>query len=282
MTFSPSETALLYTAEANAPRNTSDDHYAKYRYKPSFGEGFGGKKRPHFFLLRWNSPTDLNPSTLKPRLYEIHPENDDVLFGQGIFFSTPEETTIYATGYEYTPNGRLLGIKGCFNRPSGIWELRFQSQTDDDRDNSNEKKLDLSIYSARKISDTNSGRSPRILHADSKSTLYWLSSNAGGPHISTASLQSLDITSLDAISLEIASRTRTVVPIPKGNEIDFPGLCPPFNLVPHAFLRPENGPVELITQSQWGSRTVILSISPFTGSIKNLTPSDPGESYLIS
>ncbi|KAF9449698.1 alpha/beta-hydrolase [Macrolepiota fuliginosa MF-IS2] len=276
--FSPSETALLYTAEANAPHVTPDDPYAKYRYRPSFGEGFGGKKRPHFFLLRWSSPTTPDPPAPKPTLYEIHPENDDLLFGQGIFFPTPEETTIYATGYEFTPNGRLLGIKGCYNRPFGVWELHFQKQTDDDHDNSDEKKHDLIIYSARKISDTNSGRSPRILQEDSRSILYWLSSNAGGPHISTASLQALDITSLDAISPEIASRTRTVLSAPKVKGSDFPGLYPPFNLPTRAFLQPEYGPAELITQSQWGSRTVILSISPSTGAIKNLTPPDPGQS----
>ncbi|KAF5347238.1 hypothetical protein D9756_009923 [Leucocoprinus leucothites] len=275
LTFSPSETALLYTAEANGPQNSPDDPYAKYRYKPSFGEGFGGKKRPHFFLLRWRAPADTNPLTLKPTLYEIHPENDDVLFGQGTFLPTPEETTIYATGYEFTPNGRMLGIKGCFNRPFGIWELRFQTQSDDDHDNNDEKKHDLIIYSARKISDTKSGRSPRIFQEDSQSTLYWFSSDAGGPHMSTTSLHSLDTTSLDAISPEITSRTRIVIPIPEAPGPDFPGLCPPFNLPNQPFLQPNGGPTEIIVQSQWGSRTTILSLSPSTGAVKNLTPPGP-------
>ncbi|KXN83272.1 Acylamino-acid-releasing enzyme [Leucoagaricus sp. SymC.cos] len=275
LVFSPSETALLYTAEANAPENGSDDPYAKFRYRPSFGEGFGGKKRPHFFLLRWKSPTDSTSTVLKPRLYEIHSESDDILFGQGIFFPTAEETTIYATGYEYTPNGRLLGIKGCFNRPSGIWELRFQTQSGDGHDDNHDKKQDSIIYSARKISGTNSGRSPRILQEGSTSILYWFASDNGGPHMSTTTLHSLDITILDTISTEIVSRTKTVVPVPEALSPNFPGLYPPFNLVIRPFLQPDGGPTEIITQSQWGSRTTILSISPSTGTVRHLTPPEP-------
>lgn len=275
MTFSPSETALLYTAEANAPKNTPDDPYAKFRYKPSLGEGFGGKKRPHFFLLRWRTPTDPDLSTLKPTLYEIHPETDGTLFGQGIFFPNSEENIIYATGYEYTPNGRLLGVKGCFNRPFGIWELRLQKQIDND--GNDEKKHDLTIDSARKISGQNSSRSPRIVKEGSKIILCWLSSDAGGPHVSTTSLQSLEITSPDSISPDNASKIRTVVPIPNVKEAEFPGLYPPFNLPSLPFLYQDDS-VEVITQSQWGSRNTILSISLANGTVKNLTPPEPGQS----
>lgn len=279
LTFSPSETALLYTAEANDTQNSANDPYAKFRYRPNFGEGFSGKKCPRFFLLRWRAPTDPNLPTLKSTLYEMHPKIDNVLFGQGIFFQDPEETTIYATGYESMPNGRMLGIKGCFNRPFGIWELRFQAQSKDACVTNDDKKHDLIICSAKKISDTNSGRSPRILQEDTKSTLYWLSSAAGGPHLSTTSLHSLDIMPLDAMSPEVSSRTRTVVPIPEVSGPDFPGLYPPFSLLTRPFLQQSSGPADIIIQSQWGSRTTILSVSSSTGVVKTLTPPDPGWSF---
>ncbi len=269
MAFSPSETALLYTAEANATSNTKDDPYAKYRYKPTLGEGFNGKKQPHLFLLRWNPPTQTDLSNLTPLLYEVDLEKNKILFGQGVFSSSQEEDIIYATGYEYTPNGRLLGIKGCFNRPFGIWELHLQTHSNDDKD---EKKRDLIISSAHKISDTNSSRSPRILQEGSKGILYWLSSDAGGPHISTASLHSLDLSSSKGVS------PRTVLPVPKVVGTDFPGFYPPFNLCTRAFLQPEDGPVELVAQSQWGSRTTIISINCSTGNVKDLTPPDSGQS----
>lgn len=271
MTFSPSETAFLYTAEANDTQNSSHDPYAKFRYRPNFGEGFSGKKHPHFFLLRWRAFKDPNLLTLKPTLYEIHPKIDNVLFGQGVF---PEETTLFATGYEFTPDARMLGIKGCFNRPFGVWELHLEAQSEDVYATTDDKKRDLIICSARKISDTNSGRSSRILQEGTKNTLYWFSSAAGGPHVSTTSLHSLDIMSLDAISPEISSRTRTVVPIPKASGSDFPGLYPSFSLLVCPFLQQKDGPADIIIQSQWGSRTTILSVSSSTGAVKHLTPPD--------
>ncbi|KAJ3573227.1 hypothetical protein NP233_g2564 [Leucocoprinus birnbaumii] len=273
LVFSPSETALLYTAEANGPQSKSEDPYAKFRYKPNFGEGYGGKKRPRFFLLRWNEPGDADPSkTSKPILYEIHTEADNVLLGQGIFYPNGDETTIYATGYEFTPNGRMLGIKYCFNRPFGIWELRFKAQSSEENNKGDEKKRDLIVHSARKISGTNSARSPRIRQENNQSVLYWFAANSGGPHMSTSSLHSLDITSLDSVSPE---ETKTVIPIPEAPGPDFPGLYPPFNLPNYPFLKLDDGTTEIILQSGWGSRNTILSISPSTGAVKQLTPPGP-------
>ncbi|EKM77251.1 hypothetical protein AGABI1DRAFT_122246 [Agaricus bisporus var. burnettii JB137-S8] len=273
LAFSPSETALLYTAEGNSPTNTTDDPYAQFRYKPSFGEGFGGKRQPRLFLLRWRGPQNANMNNNtppKPQLFEIKLAFDNVLFGQGVFFPNAEENVIYATGYEYTSNGRLLGIKGCFNRPFGIWELQFEESDME----SEEKKRDLVVFSARKISDKKSGRSPRVLVEDSKVTLYWLSSDAGGPHISTTAILSTEVTRTNAPT-EIRPHIRSVVPtIPVANSIDFPGLYPPFNLCSSPFLQLEAFPSRLIIQSQWGSRTTILSISVLDGSIKDITPPD--------
>lgn len=265
---------MLYTAEANAPTNTSDDPYAKFRYKPSFGEGFSGKKQPRFFLLRWRGLKDPHDAPSKPQFFEIKPEADDVLFGQGVFLPCAEENIIYATGYEYTPNGRLLGIKGCYNRPFGIWELCFREPDVNSNDAEKEKKLDLIIYSARKISDQNSGRSPRILVEGSKTTLYWLSSNAGGPHLSTTAIEFIEITQPKGTPTETGPQSAVLVPVTQSG--DFPGLYTAFNLSSRPFLQSGVSSSKIIIPSNWGSRTTLLSVSAVDGSIKDLTPPDPG------
>jgi len=173
----------------------------------------------------------------------------------------------------------MLGIKGCFNRPFGVWELRLEAQSEDVDATTDDKKRDLIICSVRKISDTNSGRSPRILQEGTKNTLYWFSSAAGGPHVSTTSLHSLDIRSLDAIPPEISSRTRTMVPILEAPGSDFPGLYPSFSLLIRPFLQQKDGPADIIIQSQWGCRTTILSVSSSTGVVKHLTPPDSCQSF---
>jgi len=103
-------------------------------------------------------------------------------------------------------------------------------------DKNDEKKHDLIIQSAHKVSGTDASRSPRILQEGSKSILYWLSSDTGGPHISTASVQSLDITTSDPISPEVSSMTRTVLPVPQEVGTGFPGFYPPFNFPTCPFL----------------------------------------------
>jgi len=51
LAFSPSETSLLYIAEAK-PSANNDDPYQRFRFIPQFGEGIAGKKQPTIFIIR--------------------------------------------------------------------------------------------------------------------------------------------------------------------------------------------------------------------------------------
>ena len=76
LAFSPSETALVYTAEANPNDfdNIKHEHeyeydatshdYDKYRFLPSFGEKLGGRKRPVLFVVRWADPSFASTTTI--------------------------------------------------------------------------------------------------------------------------------------------------------------------------------------------------------------------------
>jgi hypothetical protein len=45
----------------------------------------------------------------------------DMSFVQAQFVT---DDTLSVTGYEYSEDGRLLGIKFCFNGPTAIWGLK--------------------------------------------------------------------------------------------------------------------------------------------------------------
>lgn len=202
--FCPSETAIVYTAEANA-REETKPAYEKYQYEPDFGEKLTGRKRPNVFIFRWgptlpeaeaDSDSPVGPSYSSPRISiaRLAPTNipDDVrvFFGQAVFHS---DDHVFATGYEQTADGRLLGVTGCYNRPSGIWEFTLPTYVD--RRSTNCKCV------AEKLTVKNrSCRSPRVVRHDGKSTLLWLSHELGGPHHSCARLHARD---LDAGSEQI-------------------------------------------------------------------------------
>ncbi|KAG1733832.1 hypothetical protein EDB19DRAFT_1192506 [Suillus lakei] len=122
LSFSPSKTSLVYTAEAS--RNTDDDPYNKFRYTPHFGEPSRTKKRPTIFLFRLTrSPTFTRATKQDLSLFALslaQPTQTPVLFTQATFAM---EDIIFASGHERTKDGRLLGAKGCFKRPMGIWQL---------------------------------------------------------------------------------------------------------------------------------------------------------------
>ncbi|KAF9230862.1 hypothetical protein BU15DRAFT_83087 [Melanogaster broomeanus] len=134
LAFSPSETALIYTAEANPDTegDLQDDPYPNLQFKPDFGESLFNRKRPTLFMLRWRSPVDkssiarvakkemsLTALTLPQSL------SDTIVLGQAVFAT---EERIFTTGYEKTLDGRFLGIKWCSNRPASIWELMLPAQ----------------------------------------------------------------------------------------------------------------------------------------------------------
>lgn len=105
LSFSPSEFAFMYVAEAKEPKGAGE----KFKFTPRLGEGFGAKKRPTIFVFRWDpsvTPCTTSLASVSPVVHQDHP----VLFGQAVF-SPLDKGTIYATGYEFTRDGRLLGIR---------------------------------------------------------------------------------------------------------------------------------------------------------------------------
>ncbi|KAG1756952.1 Alpha/Beta hydrolase protein [Suillus occidentalis] len=173
LSFSPSETSLLYTAEANinSDDNALDDPYPKFRYTPHFGEPSRAKKRSTIFLFRWTRSTAFTRTAKQDMLLVAlslaQPTQVPVLFGQATFAT---EDVIYASGHEHTKDGRLLG--------EPLLVLRISC---------NALKLTPSDRSCR---------SPRVLYNDSQTPtkLFWFSNPVGGPHASCVSLESCDLT----------------------------------------------------------------------------------------
>ncbi|KAF7344008.1 Peptidase-S9 domain-containing protein [Mycena venus] len=244
LSFSPSEMALMYVAEANEPTEPSE----KFKFTPHLGEGFVGKKRPTIFIFRWD-PSAIPCQTSLTSVSPILPEDYPVLFGQPVF-SLLDTSTIYATGYEYTRDGRLLGIRWCSNRPSGIWEIKLPSTAVDENDDS--LATALRCVSTKLTPSNLSCRSPRIYHDAAKNTtkLFWLSCASGGPH---------------------------AVWEPRESD-GFPGLYFDANLPISPFIQlGENA--YLIFSSTWGSRGTVLSVSMADGTVRDLTPDSDGKLY---
>ncbi|KAI6103028.1 Alpha/Beta hydrolase protein [Pisolithus sp. B1] len=262
LSFSPSETALIYTAEANPAvvEDLGDDPYPSFRFNPNFGEGLYTKKKPTLYIFRWREPPsgvadfegrvpkkDLSLVSLSPTR---SPFAQEVVFGQASFAT---ETQIFATGYEQTVDGRLLGIKGCFNRPSSIWELSLTDQSDTD-----------TIYcAANKIEiPGRSSRSPRIFFDGNKKpcTVVWLSNPTFGPHASTVSLYTYDL----------GEKLPRVLIEPEQTN-DFPGLYTEYNLIDNPFIRKSGEETYIVTQSLWRSRTKVVSIALTGGYVSDET-----------
>ncbi|KAF5376688.1 hypothetical protein D9615_007841 [Tricholomella constricta] len=259
LSFSASETALLYIAESNPPGASDDDPYQKFKYTPQFGEGIAGKRRPTIFVLLWSN----GPGEPTRTLTSLSIPTAAVLFGQAVF--APHTDVIYATGYEYTSDDRLLGVKGCYNRPSGIWEITLPnlSTCDSTPVQCTTRKLTPSYLSCR---------SPRIFSHNGKSTLFWLSHPTGGAHAATSLVYSLDITSSPDVKGVNAPLVDAVFKPERGT---FPGLYPDYNFaeLPVLRLSSSNAPF-IITNSIWGSRSTVVLISTTDGTVKDLTPED--------
>ncbi|KAI6160299.1 Alpha/Beta hydrolase protein, partial [Pisolithus thermaeus] len=262
LSFSPSETALIYTAEANpvVVEDLEDDPYPSFRFKPNFGEGLYTKRRPTLYIFRWREPSsdvvDFDGKVPKKDLSLVSlslagsPPALEVVFGQASFAT---ETQIFVTGYEQTADRRLLGIKGCFNRPSSIWELSLTDQSDTD-----------TIYcAANKIEiPDRSSRSPRIFFDGNKKpcTVVWLSNPTFGPHASTVSLYTYDL----------GEKLPRVLIEPEQTN-DFPGLYTEYNLIDNPFIRKSGEETYIVTQSLWRSRTKVVSIALTGGYVSDET-----------
>ncbi|KAG6847174.1 hypothetical protein H0H93_009726, partial [Arthromyces matolae] len=266
LTFSPSETSLLYVAEGNPPTPTDEDPYIKFRYTPQFGEGLSGKRRPTIFVFAWK-----NGSGEPQKALSSISIDSKALFGQVIF--SPKGDSLYATGYEYTSDHRLLGIKYCFNRPSGIWELTPEPSSLS-LDSLLKEESNVIKCTGKKLTPSYlSCRSPRIFTHNEKTTLLWFSHPSGGPHAATSLLYSLDITS----GTDPKKITSPLVDsVSKPDQGAFPGLYPDPNLSASSTLQLDSSSSSpyVITHSIWGSRTTVLLISTVDGTVKNLTPED--------
>ncbi|KAF4611949.1 hypothetical protein D9613_003766 [Agrocybe pediades] len=260
LSFSSTESSILYVAEGKAPE--AKNVFDKYRFNPDFGEGLDGKRRPTLYLFSWNklSSTTFQNQGILTRLKTL----DGVRFGQAIF-SPNSDKIVYATGYEFTKDGRILGIKSCYNRPTGIWQLQLETEPEDAEEISTKaEKLTPSHLSCR---------SPRIVQHDGRSQLVWLSAPSGGAHIATQELYSLDITSDASTSLGGVEPQVHVAVVDTPGSDGFPGLYPTYNIPKDFLLASSTGP-SILLRSQWGSRTVILDISlqGRINDVKNLTP----------
>ncbi|KAH7882100.1 Alpha/Beta hydrolase protein [Phlebopus sp. FC_14] len=264
-------TALIYTAEANpeSADDVEDDPYPKFRFIPHFGETLHSRKRPTLYVLRWRSVNDdAFPSNPKAAKKDIsltalaleQPPAVPVVFGQAVFAT---ETRLFATGYEQTADGRILGIKGCFNRPCGIWELTFGDKT-------STKDSVMPVKAVIIETPGLSCRSPRILYDKDgiASKLLWLSNPLGGPHASTVSLHSRDLRGGSGDKVVIGA-----VSDPGPGE--FPGLYTEYNLASIPFLQHRGTCV--IAQSLWRSRQTLISIDMDTGKAVDETPALQGE-----
>ncbi|KAF8949992.1 Alpha/Beta hydrolase protein, partial [Flammula alnicola] len=282
--FAPSETAFMYTAEGNAPE--SKDPFQKFRFNPDFGEGLVGKKRPTTFILRWGDSA-ANDSQNKINLVQLK-TLEDVRFGQAVF-SPNSDQVIYATGYEFTADGRILGIKGCFNRPSGIWKLRIPTPIAASGEIS-KPPAGFDVEFQKLTPPHLSCRSPRPLVDQGRSILVWLSSRTGGAHLASSTLHALDISSdSSSARLDISSASVPTVGYVEtpSNPNDFPGLYPAYNLpsLPSATAPSEiSSALGVLLHSQWGSRTTVLQICMYNGSwvVNHLTPTVDDHDNLYS
>lgn len=252
----------MYTAEAKpeTAEKPEDDPYPKFRFVPHFGEQFYTKKRPTLFVFRWRSSNesgnDKIPAASVAALSLDQPPNIPVLFGQATFIT---ETRLYATGYEHTGDGKVLGVKGCFNRPASIWELILPSECPETATTMVGKSVKIEIPGR-------SSRSPRILFDKNRipTILFWLSNPVGGAHASTVSLHARDLKGTMGDRLLVGA-----VWDPQPQE--FPGLYTEYNLADSPFLR-LGDKTYILVQSLWRSRPTLISIDTESGAVSDLTP----------
>lgn len=271
LSFSRSETSLIYTAEANAPEvdGNSEDKNTKYRYLPDFGERMSGKKRPTLFLFRWTPEQYVDEDTIpgtteakigdpEPTVVALKPDlpkSSTFVFGGAVF--APNDKEIFTTGYEQTLDGRRLGPFGCWNRPSAIFKIELPKDIPNDADG-------VTVTTKRLTPPTVAARSPRVSPIDRENsyTVVWLSNPIGGAHISCASLWILQQNESKLLVNSVYE--------PKDLET-FPGLYVE-QLPPNPFISSDNSgiPSHLITHSMWGPYQKLLKISLDTGGIETL------------
>lgn len=233
------------------------------RYRPSFGEGYSGKKRPTLFLLKWGD-SRAGKSSLTALTLPEDGKLDHVLFGQAVF---ARDDLLFANGHEYFGDGRLLGIKGCLNRPSGVWKLGIPRI-----DQSEDPQLQPLTHLSKLTLPHRSSRSPRICRKESgHSIVIWVSNQAGGAHASSTSIHTLDMETGE----EKTILGTTWEPSPTDS---FPGYYGDFSLPSQPFLRLASS-LFIVFHSTCGSRTTVLLVNVADGHVKDLTPDADGLLY---
>ena len=271
LSFAPTESAVLYTAEGKTPE--TEDPFEKFRFNPDFGEGLVGKKQPVTFIFHWDSSHQSTTSD-KPKLGLVELKcKENVRFGQAVF-SPNYDNVIYATGYEFTSDGRMLGLKFCANRPSGIWKLLLDWRWPKLHEKLNSTTV-MTVTLQKLTPASLSCRSPRTFKSYRGATLAWLACPTGGAHYRASTLHCLDISTG---SFDNSSLKTTEIPLVAPDA--FPGLFPSYNLPssPNIVTELELEPVpSIVLHSQWRSRTTVLLISTKNGSVVDLTPASKEE-----
>ncbi|KAL0069660.1 hypothetical protein AAF712_003318 [Marasmius tenuissimus] len=270
ISFSDTENSVVYIAEEKNEQSKDTPDY--YRYSQSFGEGFPGKKRPAIFVFLWDSR---GQNTQKTAVIRISTNTPHILFGQALFSS--KANVLFATGYEHSLGGRLLGVKGCYNRPSGIWQISLEKDALSRAFVADTIPSSVDSQLLKLTPPHLSCRSPRLVFNEGRERLVWLAVSSGGAHASTSQLHSLDITS--EVNYDSSRIVVDVVNDLKDGE--FPGLYPDPALSPSPFVR-IRGHDYLITHSALASYYVILLISLDDGTIRNLTPTSSASSLYSS
>ena len=172
-----------------------------------------------------------------------------------------------ATGFEFSEDGKRLGIKACFNRPTAIWELKL----DIERAEGEPSDGSITAISAAKVSDSKrASRSPRPIPGPSAAAL-WLSHELGGPHASCFSLHRFDF--------QARETTTTVPAVDKIRENFMGGFAGLYadSFLARPFVR-SGGRVYLLTRTSQGSRLEVILIDleqPET--VVRLTPAESSE-----
>ncbi|KAL1740613.1 hypothetical protein HDZ31DRAFT_24531, partial [Schizophyllum fasciatum] len=284
--FSPSETALVYVAEAKAPTKT-EPAYSKFEYAPPLGEKYAGRTRPTLFVLRWAAP---HASTAahweKPTLASVDasqsPHDAPRHLGQALFSPRDaDERALLATGYDLAPDGRLLGLVYCTNRPSGIWRLTLPPPAEPQADG---HAASLPITAAARLTPAHLAcRSPRLDPASR--TLYYIACAAGGPHASTTSVWRVPVPAPAAAEPPTPERVLDVVrdpyaaSAPDGLDAPFPGFYADAAL-PRAPFVTAGGARHLVAASAWRSRNTLLLIAADGGAVRDLCPGDAAASWV--
>lgn len=250
ISFSPSETKLVYVAEGKEPEDDSDP-LSIFRFVPDLGETYGGKKRPTVFLYDWSR--DVGRAVVPLTFAEADAPN--VLLAHPVFAS---DKTVIALGYEYSKDGRLLGVIYCPNRTAGVWQLSLPEDGWVTTD-----KEALRCYTSRLTGPGVACRSPRILRDGKQTRLVFASNPAGGPHHTCSKLEIFDLQ---------ARELKTLVDIVHDPEPGaFPGLYMP-SLPVYPFIRLSSNEPFLAFSSSWRSRTTVVLVSLTDGRVIDLTP----------